>query len=758
MSNVVFPTLCSVFYQAPSIAPDIDASQNSKTDNTLGVMSKSAVLCDACSRSLSLDDWFAGDDGGSGWVFDFPPSDDKQLMLDFIVKEFIRPLPIPPWGGGRSTQGRWIETIPSASRRMRGFLAEEGLLKCATPPKLPELSSAASQSCCFCQRLVDFFREQYKNCPWWGSSESVLEYYFRYAWEKRGPKQEANEGQAVIGNQLAYLSVIVHHPDTFEDEADLFQFHIAAWPDPSGPVSDKNLHFMRRCIENCIKNHEDCKEKIRKPLFVPTRLLDVGSCDDSRVRLVQGSQIVSGDSDNRQPTYATLSYCWGDSLPLRTTENTKAAHEQMGILVHHMPQTFRDAIHVVRKLGIRYLWIDALCIIQENKVDWEIESVRMCDIFANSYVTISAAASSSCSESFLERAVYSPVAISFRSKRRPDIAGEYNILMEQPVDRSRPYTDPYSRWRTRGWVFQEQILSTRQIVFDKGMLSFRCDKGVELESGVHQLAELKLPKGKNYDHLWQPILRSYSAKEFTYPQDKLGAIAGVAKFIENSTRKAGQPEKYLAGLWLDERFQKFPEELCWRCDDPILSYNTMLESLQSKTNYCAPSWSWASRSHTGIAGHTRSGLYTKTCQLISCDLQATYSDPTVSVRFGSSITLRGKLRQIPATPSCGRFEEEVELMHKNWVIHILSWKVSTPHGEFTFYLDWRPNVGDPEEIGFQRQLQLFTVQSGHSEHSGLLLVPFENPRGTNYLRVGVFEHEGESKWLTSGTESDITIL
>lgn len=225
----MFSFLRSVF----SPAPDIDASQNSKTDNTLGVMSKSAVLCDACSRSLSLDDWFAGDDGGSGWVFDFPPSDDKQLMLDFIVKEFIRPLPIPPWGGGRSTQGRWIETIPSASRRMRGFLAEEGLLKCATPPKLPELSSAASQSCCFCQRLVDFFREQYKNCPWWGSSESVLEYYFRYAWEKRGPKQEANEGQAVIGNQLAYLSVIVHHPDTFEDEADLFQFHIAAWPGES---------------------------------------------------------------------------------------------------------------------------------------------------------------------------------------------------------------------------------------------------------------------------------------------------------------------------------------------------------------------------------------------------------------------------------------------------------------------------------------------------------------------------------------------
>lgn len=160
--------------------------------------------------------------------------------------------------------------------------------------------------------------------------------------------------------------------------------------DKEGPVSERNIHSMADYINDCVMNHESCRNTIPGSQFVPTRLLYLGDGSSPHPRLVGHTVIDSEWSPKTQLKYATLSYCWESSLPLRTTTDSLADHIR-GIPLCDMPQVCREAIHVARKLGISYLWIDALCIIQDSAKDWETESVIMSDIF-----TIAAAASDSC--------------------------------------------------------------------------------------------------------------------------------------------------------------------------------------------------------------------------------------------------------------------------------------------------------------------------------------------------------------------------
>ena len=92
----------------------------------------------------------------------------------------------------------------------------------------------------------------------------------------------------------------------------------------------------------------------------------------------------------------TLSHCWGTSRRLMATKET-LKDLQGGVAVSSLPETFRDAIVITRRLGIRYLWIDYLCIIQDDPQDWEREASKMADVYRNSYLTISAAASADSS-------------------------------------------------------------------------------------------------------------------------------------------------------------------------------------------------------------------------------------------------------------------------------------------------------------------------------------------------------------------------
>lgn len=516
---------------------------------------------------------------------------------------------------------------------------------------------------------------------------------------------------------------------------------------------------MQNCIDECVDDHTDCIDRLSKNNFVPTRLLDVGNDTTSYIKLIERSQIPLEGSPDFQLKYATLSYCWGDSLPLKTTEQTLEQHKT-GIPIHNLPAVFQDAVHVARKLEIRFIWIDALCIIQDQdtKRDWEAESVTMSDVFAHSYVTICAASSTSCSESFLRRPPPKLLTLPFRSSLRPNVFGEYSIFLRG----RRPFQYvadlEHSRWISRGWVWQEQVMATRQLVFAKESLQFRCNTTVCLEYG-RTAKYSSLTKKTKYERFWSYVITQYSQRHLTHAKDRLAAVAGAAKFLQASLKDAGEPKEYLAGLWLDGVTlgcyvcldDTFSRQLCWAYDEPTLSYTMLLDQLNNDKEYCAPSWSWASRNTTvcDMLLNVDSRF-----QVVSYDLQPAHSDAMVAVRFGSSITLKGQCRQTPVKPTTG-----VLWPGSPWENRPLNhWEACSLHGNIFFWLDWVPDLDNREEDDRQNQLQLFLISDDSPNIAGLLLLPFEGSGGILYRRVGAFRSSNYDELFTGVSERTITIL
>jgi hypothetical protein len=146
--------------------------------------------------------------------------------------------------------------------------------------------------------------------------------------------------------------------------------------DSLGPTtaSDEAINAALTWMKSCENSHGQC----HKPLsFLPTRLLDVGSGPEPKVRLVLGKDLP------HRSRYLTLSHCWGGHMPKRLSRVNLATFGK-AINVDTLSKTFQDAIHVTRRLHHQHVWIDSLCIIQDNLSDWHSESSQMGDIYANS--------------------------------------------------------------------------------------------------------------------------------------------------------------------------------------------------------------------------------------------------------------------------------------------------------------------------------------------------------------------------------------
>ncbi|ORY09011.1 heterokaryon incompatibility protein-domain-containing protein, partial [Clohesyomyces aquaticus] len=144
-------------------------------------------------------------------------------------------------------------------------------------------------------------------------------------------------------------------------------------------------------VNECVAGHEGCrrpkfsgrKEEETKP-ELPTRVIDVGTnADGATVRLVE--------TKRRRDHYIALSHCWGPPTkrPLCTSKATFPQH-LAGIHISSLPKTFRDAVAITRLLNLRYLWIDSLCIIQDDRNDWSMEAPRMGAFYSGAHLVIAA--------------------------------------------------------------------------------------------------------------------------------------------------------------------------------------------------------------------------------------------------------------------------------------------------------------------------------------------------------------------------------
>ena len=333
-------------------------------------------------------------------------------------------------------------------------------------------------------------------------------------------------------------------------------------------------------MEDCCHNHRKCCAR-NTGVGLPARLIDVGDqaiTPDVRLHISRPDE--AGE-------YLALSYCWGGEQSVVTTQNNLNSMTQR-VTLSSLPRTLQDAIRVTRNMGQRYLWVDALCIVQDSEDDKGREIQGMGSIYKNASLTISAA--SAVSEGFLGR---QPKAMP-SCKWQLDIpsVGSHTIFISTQPRMFLGY-EPNHPLDRRGWALQESLLSHRLLVFSEKEPLWYC-QAVRLKSAKDGYLEywatgnprnnwvfidpLRSRSGmqpRNRHGLWTRIVENVTNRLLSDKEDRLNAVAGIAAELQ---RRWGG--KYLFGHW-GEGFV------------PLLLWHGKSPSTEEKSGR-APTWSWGS--------------------------------------------------------------------------------------------------------------------------------------------------------------------
>ncbi|KAK8123182.1 hypothetical protein PG984_011852 [Apiospora sp. TS-2023a] len=410
--------------------------------------------------------------------------------------------------------------------------------------------------------------------------------------------------------------------------------------------------FAINWIEDCLANHPNCNIRRGQTSWYPTRLLDCGDQDDPSTQFY----LVETKPTTMQGPYMTLSHRWGpnpnDYLQL-TTKNYRQLLD--GIEVEALPQLYRDAIYVTRQLGIRYLWIDSLCIVQQGDdgyADLQRELPQMSEIYSHSFCNISAAETSGAHQSLFysrDPRSMSPAIVRLpTSGHASPFLVSYRNLWEWDVS--------HSLINMRAWVLQERLLSPRVIHFGTQQLFWECctkdaaeiypdgmpTKGYPSVDRIKNLAPNCIVGAKtspdkiaSYE-AWASIVKRYTACSLTFSSDKLVALSGIAKAVRSIL-----DDEYIAGMW--RRYLE--RELLWISglgpgpDDPATP----------DIPYRAPSWSWAAIDGDVWPGNVH--VLDSSMRIRVEDVQLQYESEDRTGRIcGGSLKLSGVLKQLVLLP------------------------------------------------------------------------------------------------------------
>ncbi|KAJ0417593.1 heterokaryon incompatibility protein-domain-containing protein [Aspergillus carlsbadensis] len=288
-------------------------------------------------------------------------------------------------------------------------------------------------------------------------------------------------------------------------------------------------------------------------------------------------------------SYVALSYCWGGLKFFNTTKENIHSLKR-GFSVSILEQTLQDAIQVARDLDMRYIWIDGLCIIQNDTLDWEREVTMMADVYNNTEVTIAAFSAVNVKEGFLHPRTPVPFTQHWTDESgsttslaaRPRVVTGLHALDHNPFGPGNPFLDPVQR---RGWCFQEEILSRRLIIYSTNEIQWLCRSETRCECSrldagnttstpfTSYLSQLRQdPFG-----FWAEKFPEYTERAFTCWRDRLPAISGIASTIRSLTSS-----NYVAGIWLND----FTRSLSWTASPADIKPCSPM--------YTAPSFSWTS--------------------------------------------------------------------------------------------------------------------------------------------------------------------
>ncbi|KAI1424336.1 heterokaryon incompatibility protein-domain-containing protein [Xylaria sp. FL1777] len=372
-----------------------------------------------------------------------------------------------------------------------------------------------------------------------------------------------------------------------------------------GTGSPRAFWTARNWLQRCKHTpaHSACQEAHRLARGTkypgPSRLLHVGD---------HKTEPCLVDCYDPQVDYVALSYCWGTSGGnLKTTHGNIEEHRR-SIPISRLPAMLRDAVLATRALGFYYVWIDALCIIQDDAQDWSREASRMGTIYSNAQVTISSLVAGEATEGlFYPLTVRSPypvpLAIWQRKRDRLETRERDNRVQTYAVYRKWLHDDIAHKGpiHTRGWTLQEQLLSTRVLYFGRGLLHWEClhcyvtemdptmelvtvssarisrgnietrciIKGLPIQDSISPSPGGALWPRTAYQ-VWQSQLEEITRRNFTKISDRLPAFQAI------SDTMVMIQDEFVGGIWKGD---KLLESLCWKLESP------------SKQPFM-PSWTW----------------------------------------------------------------------------------------------------------------------------------------------------------------------
>ena len=372
------------------------------------------------------------------------------------------------------------------------------------------------------------------------------------------------------------------------------------------------LTLARKWLVSCTASHATCMDN-SKPDWYPTRLLEIEPRKLTPMLIETKACQLSGG-------YACLSHCWG-SLPITRLLRDNYDSFRKGIDPALLPKTFCDAIEFCKELGLRYLWIDSLCIIQDSLDDWREESNMMCQVYRNSTLCLSAAGAADASKGlYFDRKIEGnypfpqcPAFLSDRCKRDTQNSS-YRDWYLVPGDF---YTNLCAKTYTfdRAWIFQERFLATRVLHFGRREIFWECCTANYCETfpeGVPQdvIGRTDILPKATYERIrtssytqaiihprifdissrpvaeqmqmtWEALITEYTRCDLSNLGDKLIALSGMAQSVWLDWRsKLSGDVQYLAGVWNIH----LPHALLWACT----------RCGPRPAAYIAPTWSWAS--------------------------------------------------------------------------------------------------------------------------------------------------------------------
>ena len=399
-------------------------------------------------------------------------------------------------------------------------------------------------------------------------------------------------------------------------------------------------------LKSCLSSHE-CDPR-RPATSLPKRLVDLSSITTGGPpRLIDTANAING---NEAPEYVCLSHCWGKLHVTRTT--TESIQQHMEAIPHEtLSKTFQHSIEIALKFNVRFIWIDSLCIIQDNILDWQEQGSCMADIYENCLFVIAATASADGSGGCFKR-VPSEISTPSEASRSSECGRTFAVRARKSVQHPDVLIHAPDGYKIeaplidRAWVFQEGSLGPRILHFTASELIWECKHDLSCQCGRVKARRYMSKPGPFYSlstddderlfFEWHKTVEAYSQRKLTYESDRLPALSGIAKRMQKQVSPAcAASNRYLAGIWERDLLSG----LTWRC------IGVTQERDSGQTHYI-PTWSWASVPGP-VVYPTRGELDPNqpTARVVQAECTLAGLDPTGAVA-GGKLTIAGPLIEV----------------------------------------------------------------------------------------------------------------